>query len=59
MAQKKIHGEEFSCETYFFLFVNNERAKRWCAKYMGRMTFVLRRQFKEEEEEEDKEDLKQ
>ena len=38
-------GEEFSYETYFFLSVNNERAERLCAKYMGRRSFVLRRQY--------------
>ena len=30
--------------TYFFLSVNTERAKQWCAKYMGPRIFVLRRQ---------------
>ena len=42
---KKIFGEEFSYETFFFLSVDNERAKGWIAKYMGWSTFVLRRQY--------------
>ena len=42
---KKISGEEFNYETYFFLSVNNKYTKRWYAKYMVRRTFVLRRQY--------------
>ena len=42
---QQIFGEKFSYETYFFLSVNNECAKRWCAKYMSRKTFILRRKY--------------
>ena len=35
LAQKKIFGEEFSYETYFFLSVNNERAKAMICEIYG------------------------
>ena len=42
---KKAFGEEFSYETYFFLSVNNERAKEWYAKPMDRRIFLPRRKY--------------
>ena len=42
---KKVFGEGFNYKTYFFLSANNERAKRWCAKYMDRRIFLSRRQY--------------
>ena len=32
-------------KTYFFLSVNNERAKQWCTKCLGRTTFLLTKQY--------------
>ena len=41
---QNIFRKKFSNKTYFFLSANNQRAKRWCAKYIDRSIFLSRRQ---------------
>ena len=43
--RKKVFGEESSYEIYFFLSVNDERAKQSYAKHMDRRIFLSMRQY--------------